>query len=83
MENIINNLQLQITLNLVDWIGFTNLGRTRLRFFLGVLDWPVPPMPERSPHSTLGEVKQLHEMLYPNTAGEREADRDLVYEQSC
>ena len=44
MDNIINNLELQITLNLVDWIGFTSPGRTRLRAFLGVLDWLVPPL---------------------------------------
>ena len=53
---------------------------------MGVLDWLVPPMPERSPHSTLGEVKQFYEMLYPNIAEEREADRDLVHkhaEEAC
>ena len=86
MENIINNLQLQITLNLVDWIGFTNPGRTRLRAFLGVLDWLVPPMPHRSWSATLGEVKQLHEELYPETNEEREADRDLICqhaEEAC
>ena len=86
MENIINNLQLQITLNLVDWIGFTNPGRTRLRAFLGVLDWLVPPMPHRSWSATLGQVKQLHEELYPETNEEREADRDLICqhaEEAC
>ena len=62
----------------MDWIGFTNSGRTRLREFLGVLDWLVPPMPERSPHSYLGDVKQLHEISYPNTVEERDADRELV-----
>ena len=55
-----------ITLNLVDWIP----GRTRLRAFLGVLDWLVPPMPERSQHAQLGDVKQFHEDFYPNTAEE-------------
>jgi hypothetical protein len=43
-------------------------------------------MPERSPHANLGEVKQLHEELYPETDEEREADRDLVYqhaEEAC
>jgi hypothetical protein len=56
-----------MTLNLVDWVGFTNPGRTRLMAFLGVPDWLVPPMPEQSTHSSLGEVKQLHEMLHHNT----------------
>ena len=35
-----------------------------LREFLGVLDWPVPPMPQASPHAHLGEVKQYHEEFY-------------------
>ena len=53
---------------------------------MGVLDWPVPPMPERSTHATLGGVKQLHEELYPETDEEREAVRDLIYqhaEEAC
>jgi hypothetical protein len=70
----------------VDWIGFTNPGRTRLRASLGVLDWLVPPMPHRSLSARIGEVKQLHEELYPETAEEREEDRDLIYqhaEEAC
>lgn len=61
----------------------------RLRAFLGVLDWPVPPsvsMPQDSPHAYLGEVKQYHEEYYLNTAEEKTIDRDLVQthsEEAC
>jgi hypothetical protein len=61
----------------------------RLRAFLGVLDWPVPPsvsMPQDNPHAYLGEVKQCHEEYYLNTAEEKTIDRDLVQthsEEAC
>ena len=58
----------------------------RLREFLGVLDWPVPPMPQASPHAHLGEVKQCHEEFYFNSEAERAADRELVQrhaEEAC
>jgi hypothetical protein len=75
----------------VDWIGKANPGRTRLRAFLGVLDWLVPPlvhlacpkeMPTRRPHAQLGDVKQLHEDFYPNTAEELAADRASLQQHS-
>ena len=44
------------TLNLVDWIGKTNPGRTRLRAFLGVLDWLVPPLVPCVPKECLNEA---------------------------
>ena len=53
---------------------------------MGELDWLVPPMPEWSPHALLGEVKQLHEMSYPNTEEERAEDKELVQrhaEEAC
>ena len=40
----------------MDWIGFTNPGRTRLRAFLGVLDWPVPPLVPCVPNECLNEA---------------------------
>ena len=58
----------------------------RLRDFLGVLDWPVPPMPQASPFAYLGEVKQCHEEPYFNSEAERAADRELVQrhaEEAC
>ena len=51
----ITSLQL-IPLNLVDWIGKTNPGRTRLRAFLGVLDWLVPPLVPCVPKECLNEA---------------------------
>ena len=75
----------------MDWIGKANPGRTRLRAFLGVLDWLVPPlvhlacpkeMPTRRPHAQLGDVKQLHEDFYPNTAEELAADRASLQQHS-
>lgn len=62
---------------------------------MGVLDWPVPPMPtpmptiyepERRRNAYLGDVKQLHEHLYPNTEEECNISRDLVAkhaEEAC
>ena len=58
---------------------------------MGVLDWPVPPMPiiyepERRRHANLGGVKQLHEYLAPNTEEECNISRDLVAqhaEEAC
>ena len=70
----------------MDWIGFTNPGRTRLRAIWGVLDWLVPPRPHQSLSARIGEVKQLHEALYPETVEEREEDRELIYqhaEETC
>ena len=62
---------------------------------MGVLDWPVPPMPtpmptiyepERRRNAYLGDVKQLHEHLYPNTEEECNISRELVHrhaEEAC
>ena len=62
---------------------------------MGVLDWPVPPMPtpmptiyepERRRNAYLGGIKQLHEHLYPNTEEECNISRELVYrhaEEAC
>ena len=83
IKGIIKFVQLQLaTLNLVDWVGETNPGRTRLRAFLGVLDWLVPPMPERSQHAQLGDVKQFHEDLHPNTAQGLAVDRASLQQHS-
>ena len=58
---------------------------------MGVLDWLVPPlvhlacpkeMPTRRPHAQLGDVKQLHEDFYPNTAEELAADRASLQQHS-
>ena len=54
----------------------------RLRAFLGVLDWPVPPMAQTSTRAYLGEVKHYHEEWYFNSEAERAADRELVQRHS-
>ena len=77
----------------MDWIGKANPGRTRLRAFLGVLDWLVPPlvpcvpkeMPNRSHHAQLGDVKQFREDFYLS-AEESAADKVLIQkhaEEAC
>ena len=65
---------------------FSRIGNARSEAFWGVLDWPVPPMPERSQYAYLGDVKMLHELLHPNIAEELAADRALVQqhaEEAC
>ena len=49
---------------------------------MGILDWLVPPMPERCGHACLGDVKMLHEVMYPNTAEELAADRASLQQHS-